>query len=295
MYKEVALDPSCLVDFHYYGLLKTAFGFEKGRYVIAPVRNWAQQAFHYVKHSELQDVKKKSITNYLNKLQKSKDESLILLPKYRQDTGKEFEANWIQWLEHQLKLRDFSSVVSENLGESAISYNQLIEEHPAWKIPPSIRINKKAQDILEAISPVFYLSEKILIVDQYFKLSSNPVLTGVFSLLQQLKYTKSLTLVTSIETLRPLEVFQNEYANKFDFIPNFKLIVAPERYFHDRYIITEKAAIKSGQGFSQDVIKGTQADRLSINLAGIDECDETRLWVGKVVEDGKASCIELKK
>ncbi len=43
MYKEIALDPHCMSEFHYYGLLKSEFGFESGRYVIAPTKEWVRR------------------------------------------------------------------------------------------------------------------------------------------------------------------------------------------------------------------------------------------------------------
>lgn len=74
MYKEIAFDPECMAEYEYYGLLKQNFGFEKGRYVIASKKEWAKEAFQAVKASEISPVKKKSVTNYLNNLQKEKNE-----------------------------------------------------------------------------------------------------------------------------------------------------------------------------------------------------------------------------
>ena len=59
MYQEVALDPRCLGEYHYYGLLRNGFGFEAGRYVIAPVRDWAKEAFQAAKKQKREEKKNK--------------------------------------------------------------------------------------------------------------------------------------------------------------------------------------------------------------------------------------------
>jgi len=60
MYQEVAFDPKCLSEYHYYGLLKSEFGFEKGRYISAPIKEWVREAYKAVKTSPLIQPNKKS-------------------------------------------------------------------------------------------------------------------------------------------------------------------------------------------------------------------------------------------
>lgn len=290
MYKEVAFDPQCLSEYYYYGLLKSSFGFEKGRYVIAPVREWAREAFLAVKNAQnIQPVKKKSIINFLNKLQKEKQKNIILLPKHRENIG---GANWLEWLLKQDAHLPFDSIISERI-DNAIDYDKVIDGDENWHIPSTTRIKKTSTDISMMISPLLRFGGHLYIIDQYFSLASNPVLVGIFQLIQSFQSITRITLVTSVKTLNPHATFESEYADLFDYLPKFEIVQTKERIFHDRYIISENGAIKAGHGLSESKTKGTQADKLSISLCGQEESQETIGWIETVLTDGRASRIVL--
>ncbi|MEZ9368457.1 hypothetical protein AB4140_06465 [Shewanella sp. 10N.286.51.B2] len=290
MYQEVAFDPRCLSEFHYYGLLKERFGFESGRYVIAPVREWAKEAFKAAKASEnLKPIRKKSITNFLNNLQRNKNQGYVILPTDRVHINAE---NWSDWCSKQVTHLAFNSVISETFAD-AIKYDDLIEGHAKWDLPPTIQINKTAAEISSQIGTLLRFGGDLLIVDQYFRLAANPVLVEIFKQLQCSHSINSITLVTSINTADPARVFNQEYTEIFEYIPKFSIVVAPAKYFHDRYVISDKGAIKSGHGFSEAIEQGAQADKLSIGLCGMLEATDTKGWVHRVIDEQKAEKIVL--
>ncbi len=291
MYKEIALDPACMSEYHYYGLLKTSFGFEKGRYVIAPTRDWAREAFQAVKASAISPVKKKSVTRFLNIIQKSRTSEFVYLPKHRAEITAD---SWSDWCTKQHAYYPFNSVISEQFN-NAINYDDVLSEHNSWVIPPSMRINKTAEDISNSLIALLKLGGDLTIVDQYFCLANNAVLQAIMALIQDCKSITSITLVTSINTVQPETVFNHEYLASFNYIPRFSLVVAPERFFHDRYVISDKGAIKSGHGFSEAIAQGVQADMLSISLCGKEESDVTRGWISKALSEGKANLLVLKE
>lgn len=290
MYKEVSLDPQCLSEFHYYGLLKSSFGYEKGRYVVAPIKDWIKEAYQAAKTAqELGPVKKKSITNYLNHLLKDKLQDKLILPRYRAHLTAD---NWIDWLELQRALRPFNSVISERTG-NAIGYEEIITGNQDWNIPLTIRVDKTAEKIVDSFSSLLRLGGNLVIIDQYFSFASNPVLREIFSFLQSNQQTASITLVTSTNTADPTSVFEREYKTKFQFIPTFKLVVVPPKFFHDRYFFTEFGSLKSGQGFGVGAELGAQSDKLSIHLCGKDECMEAADWLKQIIDDGRAYATTL--
>ncbi|WP_108946909.1 hypothetical protein [Shewanella halifaxensis] len=237
MYQEVAFDPRCLGEFHYYGLLKERFGFESGRYVIAPVKEWARDAFKAAKASDnLKPIRKKSITNFLNNLQRNKDQGFVILPTDRAEINAD---NWSDWCTQQVAYLPFNSVISEQFAE-AIKYDDLIEGDESWVLHPTIRIDKTAAEISANIATLLRFGGELFIVDQYFRLADNPVLKAIFTQLQACLSIKSITLVTSINTAQPDILFNREYVEVFEHLPKFSLVVAPERYFHDRYVISDK-------------------------------------------------------
>ncbi|ACT13900.1 hypothetical protein [Pectobacterium carotovorum] len=176
MYKEIAFDPECMAEYEYYTLLKQSFGFEKGRYVIASKKEWTKEAFRAAKASGISPVKRRSVTNYLNKLQKEKKRNQILLPTYRKDIGAEYIENWSTWLNHQNEKHSFSLIISKKDGDNNITCEQINDEPRNWVVSPTYSISKNASEIVDAIKPILFLSDEMIIIDQYFRLANNEVL-----------------------------------------------------------------------------------------------------------------------
>jgi hypothetical protein len=294
MYKEIAFDPHCLKEYHYYGILKGAFGEERGRYIVAVVNQWLEEAFAVVKDSEIQDVKKKSMKNYLNNLRKKKGGNTILLPAYRKSViDPESVKTWHEWFDEQRKFTDFDATVSDRNIGGALSYEDIIGECDGWSVPPTIRIDRTAEAIAEALVPLLRFGSQVILIDQYFRLAGNAVLHELISFISSLGSIKKITIVTSVDTADPAKVFASEYLGKYDCLPKFDLVVAPEKFFHDRYLLTENSAVKTGQGFSSAPKIGAHADRLSLNLCGTDEKKETEADLSSVINRGIAKVVEL--
>lgn len=290
MYQEVAFDPQCLAEYHYYGLLKSEFGFEKGRYVCAPVKEWVREAYKAVKaSSQIQPNKKKSIKNYLNKLQKSKSGCPVTLPRYRESV--EFDI-WEQWCVKEMEVEPFNTIISECF-ETGLSYDEIIEGPDCWKLSPTTQVRKNAQEIKTVIEPLIRLGGDITIIDQYFRLSDNLVLEEIVRSAVKDSAVSSIILVTSIDTANVKQVFEEQYLSKFPACPSFNIVVAPQKYFHDRYIISKFGSIKAGHGFSEAPELGTQSDFLSISLCGEEEAHNSLTMVNEVVSAGNAQKIKL--
>lgn len=290
MYQDVAFDPKCMSEYHYYGLLKTSFGYEVGRYTIAPLKDWIKEAFHAAKNSEsLEPVKRKSITNYLNSLSRDRTQDKIVLPLHRSHLSAD---DWLSWLAVQQSFEPFSFVISER-ANNAITFESILAGNIGWSLPPTLRIDKTEQSIVDGLGALLRFGGNVVIIDQYFRLTGNPVLEEIFRVLQAKKQVSSITLVTSVVAADPVATFNGEYRSRFTYVPRFTLITAPERFFHDRYFFTEFGALKSGQGFSAGTVQGAQADKLSISLCGKAEYHETAAFLDKVVRDGRASLLVL--
>lgn len=290
MYEEITLDPHCMSEYHYYGLLKERFGFDRGRYIIAPVREWARAAFNAVKEStDLQDVKKQSIKNYLNKIYKEKDQSIIYLPQHRSHID---YIHWSDWVQKQQTYAPFHLIISETYA-GALNYDKIINGDEKWNIPPTKLINTSAESIYAEISPLLKIGNEITIIDPYFVLSGNKVLHAIFNSLTENTGIVKIVLVTAIDAANVETIFQNEFKCKYKNIPTFEYILIPDNFVHDRYLIANKGALKSGHGFSERVEKGVQADKLSISLCGIEECFSTKEWIDRFVLEKKAVVKKL--
>ncbi|RYV01888.1 hypothetical protein SOPP22_12060 [Shewanella sp. OPT22] len=270
MYKEITIDPECLSDYSYFTLLKTGFGFEKGRYLSVPLKQWTNEAFRAVKASDITDVKQKSVKHFLNKLKKGDIPDLVVVADDRREITTSQQEQWQTWYPLQEGHRLFAAKFKEPAEHGFICYEDVLEDHDKWRIPPSVQVLKTKIDIIKAIKPILAISSDVTIIDQYFKFGSNPVLLTILSLCATYEI-KSIRIVTSIETANPQDVFIREYRGLIADLPSIELIVIPNKFIHDRYLITDSAAIKSGHGFGEEPLKNAPSDYTSLSLVSKEE------------------------
>jgi len=287
MYKEVALDPACMADMEYYGLVRQHFGFEKGRYIAADVKAWAREAMSHVKASDLQPIKQQSIKNYLNKLVRSKDNDEFILAADRKGINIE---DWNLWWQEQRKIREFSITISESANDGCINVDRINVGCSEWEIPPSISVSRTAHDIASVLLPLALISEEITIIDQYFRLVDNAVLVEIFNRLAS-SSVRRLRIVTAINTVNAQGAYDGSYRSLNVRPISFEWIEAPDKFFHDRYFITEIGAVRSGHGFMADVEKGTHADLANLNIISRDEAHRTLSHLEELLENGRATQV----
>ena len=100
-----------------------------------------------------------------------------------------------------------------------------------------------------------------------------------------------LTVVSSMDTPDALAVFQREYGHlKRDGLEIIWL-KAPDRFFHDRYVISEVGAIRSGHGFMEEVEKGIHADKANLNMISKEEADRTMNDLQSLLNSGEITEI----
>ena len=287
MYKEVAIDPKCMAEYIYYVLVKREFGFDKGRYAAADVKQWAREAFQIVKKSDMQTIRKKSVTNFLNRVQRGMESERFLLASDRKLIKGD---DWNSWWVAQMKHRPFSASVSESDLEGTINHDAILDDCQQWKVPPSVSVDRSAEDIVSPIESLIYISREVLLVDQFFRFSDNNTLLELFKMLSVSPVTK-FTVVTSMDTVNIQQVYEREYKALNIHSIMFNWIKAPARYFHDRYFVSDVGAVKAGHGFMPEVKKGIHADKLNINIVSIDEAQGVKQSLAEVLESGAASAV----
>jgi len=274
MYKEVALDPSLITDIQYYNLIKQQFGFEKGRYISADLNKWRSEAMNYVKGSDLKTIEQQSIKNFLNKMMKEKkllvhDKKILLT----EDRKKINSSDWVDWFNQQQSIRKFSCCISNKV-KNGIDINDINDNCKQWYIPPSTSIERKSDKIIESLYPLLQLSSDVTLIDPYFRLVNNNILSKLIATVNKLN-VKFFRVATAMETASIESVFNKNYRSMIGENLKFEWIKAPEKYFHDRYLITNVGAIRSGQGFSESTEKGIHSDFANINIISYEEADRT--------------------
>ncbi len=294
MYKEITIDPSCMTEFHYYGLVKNQFGFEKGRYLAVSIKDWVKEAFPLVKESNLEPIKKRSVQNFLYKLQKAKPfPEQVYLANDRKVLKYEKGESWQDWVQRQIELRQFTAVISENGIENCLNFDDVMDEHDNWIIHPSVSINKTAKEIIDAIEPMLPFCKYLTIIDNYFGIGKNgsqAVLHELFYRAKKYNCLKKVTLITNIKDKDPVKTFNDKIKSKHPSLPEFELIDdLPDGFFHDRYVLSERMAIKVGQGLSEELTKGTAADLLHFNLISSNEVKSNLDLLNTERENGNAT------
>lgn len=289
MYKEVALNPSCLSGFEYYSLLKQQFGFDKGKYVAADRRAWAQEAMIAVKQAGLSAVREQSIKNYLNKLPRSRERDEFLLAPDRQKVQSQ---SWSSWLESQVQIRPFDFTVSEPANNGAIDIDDINSGQLGWSVPASLSVPRTAVAIVDAVRGLLRLSTRIILIDPYFRLAGNQTLAEIFRELQGTS-VRSICVVSTINAADPQRVYQRDYLATNGRGVGLEWVVAPDQFFHDRYLLTDAGAVRAGHGFMGDVVKGIHADLLNLNLIGVDEAERTNQSLMSLLEAGNVTRISI--
>ncbi len=177
--------------------------------------------------------------------------------------------DWIEWWQAETKHRAFSASVSENIKDQ-VNYSEILEGNEQWEIPPSISVQRNARDIVAAIEPLLYLSKEVTLVDQYFRLTNNKTLVELFKVLAGCSVEK-FTVVTSMGNANIEAAYRRDFKSLNTRQVSFIWVKAPERYFHDRYLLTDVGALRAGHGFMAEIEKGTHADMLNINIISTEE------------------------
>ncbi|MCF5663651.1 hypothetical protein GIV47_01605 [Pseudomonas marginalis] len=282
MYKEVAFNPCCLGSFEYYSLIRQQFGFAKGRYVAADRRTWAQEAMCVVKQAGLATIREQSIKNYLNKLARSRGGDEFFLAPDRPNASQQ---PWKTWLEGQTQVRPFDVVVSEEADNGCLNVDSIINGDQAWEVPVSLSVVRTPQAIIHAMCGLLRLSKEVTLIDPYFRLAGNRTLSELFLVVERM-CVRHIRVVSTINTNNPQQVYEREYRAANNKGITLEWVIAPDHYFHDRYLLTDVGAIRSGHGFMEDVVKGGHADQVNLNLICSDEAQRTHEALKSLLDGG---------
>lgn len=294
MYKEVAVDPTCIADDACFFALREQFGFEKGRYLIADGKRWLSDAMAAVKEAqgknELKPVRAKTIKAWLNKARGNIEQRdrQILLPLNR--TMSPEVPTWNDWWAEQQAIRNFDvSVVPASNPPQTYDFTQLATV-ANWQVSPSFSVAKTAESIVAALEPLLRISKEVYLLDNYFRLGSNKVLTVLISTAARVGCTR-LRIITACACPNPAAVWEREYEGLTSSTLKCDWVIVPDKYFHDRYLITDTGALKAGHGFLADVAKGIAADTLNLSYCAFNEAQITKQQIDALLSEKKASII----
>lgn len=294
MYKEVAVDPACMADSDCFFALREQFGFEKGRYLVADRQHWLNDAMAAVKAAqsadELKPVLAKTIKSWLNKARgkvELKDRQ-ILLPLNREIDPE--VPIWNDWWLGQQSIRKFDvSIAPAPNPPLAYDFTQLSSVQD-WQISPSYSVDRTVADIVAALEPLLRISREVWLVDNYFNLGSNQVLAALIRTAATVGCTQ-LRVITACDCASPEAVWTREYESLVSDTFKCEWVKVPDKFFHDRYLITDTGAVKAGHGFAEATPKGTAADKVSLGYCSFEEAHTVKQQIQTLLAEKNADII----
>ncbi|WP_421710677.1 hypothetical protein [Alcanivorax sp.] len=288
MYKEVSFDPSCMGSMEYYGLVKQHFGYDHGRYISVEVKAWAKEAMRYAQDADLPPVKKQSIKNFLNKAYRSpaKKEYFFL----SEDRKGVSEDSWFDWHAEQQRVRPFSFVISESDRIDSITVDDINSDCEEWQVSRSLSVDRNEKDIVAPLVSLMVISSSLTLLDPYFVFADNKVVSELLTNAKALGVS-SIRFVTSMQTPGAESIFERCYKENMPNDLSMSWVVVPDKCFHDRYVITEAGAIRSGQGFMPATKRGVHADKANYNSISKVEAAGVISELDELIKSGKAEVV----
>ena len=240
--------------------------------------------------NQLKPVRAKTIKAWLNKASRKVEvkDRQILLPTNRQ-VSSDIDV-WNDWWADQHEIRRFDvSVASYSNPPEFYDFTELLALD-SWQVPPSISVDRTAVSMVAAIESLLRISKEVLLVDNYFNLSSNAVLAELIRVAVEAGCTR-FTVVTACDCASPDRVWANEYQRLTSDDFQCKWVKVPDRFFHDRYLITDTGAITAGHGFSVATQQGTAADRVNLSYCSFDEANTVKQQLADLEAQGRSSLI----
>lgn len=255
MFKEIAINPlSVVANYNCCCLINdTLFGFERGRYIIADSKSWAEEAFKSYKNLRegYSDIQQEKIDSLLELARfKERAEEFFLLPSYRSKiTGD----NWQDWWQKQTNLHPFDATLAEQTDTSKHIYsNNDIWGYVDWKPLSSPIIDRtRANNFIPPLLSLIRISSNIVWVDKYFGLSTGRNRKKAIKSIKELLSK----LTNNIQSLIIITANNNDSFNVSDFqgvstiVNRIKIIYVDGEDLHDRLFITDVGAIKATAGF----------------------------------------------
>ncbi len=254
MFYEYAIDPQLLAEPATSEALVRDLANNDHRLIAGPERPWRREGYTQLKKSDLSDVKRRTLTNHLNKVKFTR----------RLDKARHPNEPLLDFFLREHQSQPYTAIMSEQPDEtdSIFKFSELLgRQPPGWKEHSSTTIVNNPVALFELVRPLLLLSKQIDIVDPYLSffqpswLRYQPFLNLLFS------NSDSYCLGRGIDTVR---LHTSMYYESMEHLlkklreegfatgVTVKVSHWPVEEMHDRFLITEIGALQVGSGFGLD-------------------------------------------
>lgn len=261
MFYEYALDPEILTNVSRCRTFFESFNNRSSRLIADVPKNWQQSAFQAINtlpHEDCKPVYKKTLKENLKKLLRSN------LIKTR---GVGSNAAGLSWSDFTVKEHSefpFSGIIGplpKKDPARIYCFDSLLYDSPeCWNKGDQQYVYRKAESIVDAITPLLLVSKTIRLIDPWFKLTRptwenyEPVLKELARRLHQYNFgrgIKTLTIHTSDEWGSMAQQLVHETRPWLPEGVTIKVYHWPKGEMHDRYVLTDVGGLQFGHGLSE--------------------------------------------
>lgn len=260
MIYEYAVAPGLFCNDGYMAFLQAAFGMEQGRLISDyPRRQWERLAREVIERNAPDE--------YFRRAWK---EALIGLSRRalyeRQGSVYEPDRPWLAnaIAEHTAVGRPPFRAIVTNPGPpmhpDIVGAGAAINQHAAWGCVGSCDVNRNAATMLAAMAPALDLANLVVLIDRYFRPNDGVFLNPLQAIAEYLSSGARRHRVTQIKYVcSAVDMTRTSFeagcrTSIAPILPRgieVKFVMVPPQLLHDRFLLTNRAALQFGQGLDE--------------------------------------------
>ncbi|MDB4806906.1 hypothetical protein OAG89_02870 [Pseudomonadales bacterium] len=261
MFYEYALDPDILTDVSRCRTFFESFDGNPSRLISDVPRNWLQDAFNAINqlpHEQCLPRRKKFLKNELKKLVRHN------LIKTRGTNSNIEQLPWCDFTAQEHKSFPFSGVFGVMEKTSPIdiySFDDLLFEKPdSWNSLDQLHVERRAQSIVGAMTPLLLVSKTVRLIDPYFSFirpnweNYEPVLKELAGRLDQYNFGRGIKTLSIHTSDRWGSMPQQLVDETRAWLPEgvtIKVYHWLKDEMHDRFVLTDVGGLQFGHGLSE--------------------------------------------
>lgn len=163
MIHEFAVEPRLLATWERFRYITEKFDVSEGRLISQYPKKWVRMVYHSI--DEKSEINKKRIEENLARIN-TKLMRRIHPSKYNDED--------LDWLSNAIKedsrypFHAILALENPHSNERVLSYSELQENHPLWKVARAYVVPRIASNLATAVLPLLQLAETIIFVDPHF-------------------------------------------------------------------------------------------------------------------------------
>lgn len=263
MFHEYALDPACISSWERARYFLDAFGPDKGRFLAEYPRQWRKRVIQELRCAPME---KHKIVERLRKLERR-------VFSGRKDAPYRGEQPWLENAEAEHRRHPFQAIIANHKppsgSEHILDADDVDDTHPRWRTHSGTLVARDGAAMAAAVGLLIAASTEILIIDPYFRADQNDKTAMLVQLCRRLSDKANVRIHYSDEP-RGYQACSAAAARALPNVlpPGLQVTLhcwkerAGGRRLHNRYLLTEVAGVKFGDGV--EIGNPGQVDHLSI-------------------------------